>query len=105
MITALLAAALMQATPAPVDCSDTDHQAFAFWVGDWDVSPTGTETVVARSAQELARNELARANEMYSQIFVQFDQGKGSALAVVLFILVTPILVYNIQSLRKERAH
>jgi alpha-glucoside transport system permease protein len=45
------------------------------------------------------------ANEMYSQVFVQFDQGKGSALAVVLFILVTPILIYNIQSLRKERTH
>jgi alpha-glucoside transport system permease protein len=45
------------------------------------------------------------ANEMYSQTFVQFDQGKGSALAVILFILVTPILIYNIRSLRKERAH
>lgn len=45
------------------------------------------------------------ANEMYSQTFVQFDQGKGSALAVVLFLLVTPILIYNIRSLRKERAH
>lgn len=45
------------------------------------------------------------ANEMYSQTFVQFDQGKGSALAVVLFLLVTPILIYNIRSLKKERAH
>lgn len=45
------------------------------------------------------------ANEMYSQTFVQFDQGKGSALAVVLFLLVTPILIYNIRSLRKERAN
>ena len=45
------------------------------------------------------------ANEMYSQTFVQFDQGKGSALSVVLFLLVTPILIYNIQSLRKERAN
>lgn len=45
------------------------------------------------------------ANEMYSQTFVQFDQGKGSALSVVLFLLVTPILVYNIRSLRRERAH
>ena len=45
------------------------------------------------------------ANEMYSQVFVQFDTGKGSALAIVLFLLVTPILVFNIQSLRKERAH
>ena len=45
------------------------------------------------------------ANEMYSQTFVQFDQGKGSALAVVLFLLVTPILIYNIKSLRRERSH
>ncbi len=45
------------------------------------------------------------ANEMYSQIFVQFDQGKGSALAVVLFICVMPILIYNICSIRRERAH
>jgi len=45
------------------------------------------------------------ANEMYSQFFVQFDTGKGSALAIVLFLLVTPILVYNIRSLRMERAH
>ena len=45
------------------------------------------------------------ANEMYSQTFVQFDQGKGSALAVVLFLLVAPILIYNIKSLRKERTH
>ena len=33
------------------------------------------------------------ANEMYSQVFVQFDQGKGSALAVILFLLLTPILI------------
>jgi alpha-glucoside transport system permease protein len=45
------------------------------------------------------------ANEMYSQVFVQFDQGKGSALAIVLFLLVTPILIYNIRSLRRERTH
>ena len=45
------------------------------------------------------------ANEMYSQTFVQFDQGKGSALAVVLFLLVPPILIYNIRSLKKERTH
>ena len=45
------------------------------------------------------------ANEMYSQTFVQFDQCKGSALAVVLFLLVMPILIYNIKSLKKERAH
>lgn len=45
------------------------------------------------------------ANEMYSQIFVQFDAGKGSALAVMLFVSVLPIFIYNIRSLRRERAH
>ena len=45
------------------------------------------------------------ANEMYSQVFVQFDQGKGSALAVALFISVSPILIYNIIHLRRERQH
>lgn len=45
------------------------------------------------------------ANEMYSQVFVQFDQGKGSALAVALFISVSPILIYNIIHLRRERSH
>jgi alpha-glucoside transport system permease protein len=44
------------------------------------------------------------ANEMYSQSFVQFDYGRGSALAVVLFIGVVPLVVYNVIQLRKERA-
>ena len=45
------------------------------------------------------------ANEMYDQVFVQFNQGKGSALAVALFICVTPILTYNVINLRRERQH
>jgi alpha-glucoside transport system permease protein len=45
------------------------------------------------------------ANEMYSQIFVQFDAGKGSALAVMLFLSVTPIFIYNIRSLKRERSN
>lgn len=50
MIHAILFAALLQtAPPAPIDCTDADHTAFDFWVGDWDVSATGTDTVVARS--------------------------------------------------------
>ena len=56
MIHAILFAALLQTAPAaapapppPVDCADPDHSAFNFWIGDWDVSATGTDTVVARS--------------------------------------------------------
>jgi alpha-glucoside transport system permease protein len=44
------------------------------------------------------------ANEMYAQAFVRFEYGRGSALAVILFVLVVPIIVYNIVQLRKERA-
>ena len=44
------------------------------------------------------------ANEMYSQAFVQFDVGRGSALAVVLFLGVIPLVTYNIVQLRRERA-
>jgi alpha-glucoside transport system permease protein len=44
------------------------------------------------------------ANEMYSEVFVRFDQGRGSALAVILFLFVAPILIYNIRNLRRERS-
>jgi alpha-glucoside transport system permease protein len=43
------------------------------------------------------------ANEMYAQAFVAFDVGRGSALAVVLFVGVVPLIVYNVVQLRKER--
>lgn len=43
------------------------------------------------------------ANEMYARSFVQYDQGKGSALAVVLFLLVTPVVIFNIRALLKAR--
>jgi alpha-glucoside transport system permease protein len=44
------------------------------------------------------------ANEMYAQAFVQFDVGRGSALAVVLFVAVVPLIIYNVVQLRKERS-
>lgn len=43
------------------------------------------------------------ANEMYSQSFVQDNLGRGSALAVILFAGVLPLVIYNIIVLRKER--
>jgi alpha-glucoside transport system permease protein len=45
------------------------------------------------------------ANEMYSQSFVQDSKGRGSALAVILFVAVLPLVGYNIVQLRRERAH
>jgi len=44
------------------------------------------------------------ANEMYAQSFVQFDYGRGSALAVVLFVAVVPLIIYNVVQLRKEQS-
>jgi alpha-glucoside transport system permease protein len=44
------------------------------------------------------------ANKMYSQSFVEFNNGRGSALAVILFLAVLPLVGYNIVQLRRERA-
>jgi len=44
------------------------------------------------------------ANEFYSQTFRADDQGLGAALAVLLFILVIPIVVYNVRQLRASEA-
>jgi alpha-glucoside transport system permease protein len=44
------------------------------------------------------------ANEFYSQSFRADNQGLGAALAVLLFILVVPIVVYNIRQLRASEA-
>jgi alpha-glucoside transport system permease protein len=43
------------------------------------------------------------ANEMYTQAFNRGEFGQGSALAVVLFIMVMPIVIYNVRSMRKQR--
>lgn len=44
------------------------------------------------------------ANEFYSQTFSSANQGLGAALAVVLFILVIPIIVYNVRQMRRSEA-
>jgi alpha-glucoside transport system permease protein len=40
------------------------------------------------------------ANEFYTQSFRQFNFGLGAALAVLLFVLVIPIIAYNVRQLR-----
>jgi alpha-glucoside transport system permease protein len=42
------------------------------------------------------------AFEMYNQAFRYFDDGKGSALAVFLFLLVVPIVIYQVRTLRQR---
>jgi alpha-glucoside transport system permease protein len=41
--------------------------------------------------------------EMYNQTFVIRNTGRGAALAIILFLGVSPILAYNIRILRRER--
>jgi len=41
------------------------------------------------------------ANEFYTQAFRANDRGLGAALAVLLFVLVVPIVIYNVIQLRK----
>ncbi|MCG5449962.1 MULTISPECIES: carbohydrate ABC transporter permease [Micromonospora] len=43
------------------------------------------------------------ANEMYNQAFRYSENGRGSALAVFLFILVIPVVIYQIRNLRQQR--
>ncbi|MBU2664556.1 sugar ABC transporter permease [Actinoplanes bogorensis] len=44
------------------------------------------------------------ANEFYRQTFNADNQGLGAALATLLFVLVIPIVWYNIRSLRQSEA-
>jgi alpha-glucoside transport system permease protein len=49
-------------------------------------------------------NTSVIANEFYSQTFRAANQGLGSALAVLLFVLVIPIIWYNIRQVRSSEA-
>ncbi len=44
------------------------------------------------------------AYDFYVQSFRSFDSGLGAALAVLLFVLVMPIVIYNIRQMRKVEA-
>ena len=44
------------------------------------------------------------ANEFYVQSFRSFDFALGAALAVLIFILVTPIVIYNVRQMRRLEA-
>ena len=44
------------------------------------------------------------ARQMYGDLFVTSQVSRGSSLAVLLFIFVLPLVIYNVVQLRKERA-
>lgn len=43
------------------------------------------------------------ANEMYTQAFRANEPGRGAALALVLFLMVMPVVVYNARVLKKQK--
>ncbi|WP_425845563.1 carbohydrate ABC transporter permease [Agrococcus sp. TSP3-2-1] len=44
------------------------------------------------------------ANEMYTQAFRSGEPGRGAALALILFVMVMPIVIYNIRVLNQQKA-
>ncbi len=44
------------------------------------------------------------ARQMYDDLFVTFQSGRGAALAVILFACVVPLVAYNIRQIRRQRA-
>jgi len=48
-------------------------------------------------------NTSVVANEMYTQAFRASEIGRGSALALILLVLVLPIIIYNVNVLRRQR--
>lgn len=65
MLTAILILAAQTAAPAPPAppppnaCATPQHRQFDFWVGAWDVYPTGTNQLIAHSLIERRYNGCA----------------------------------------------
>jgi ABC-type sugar transport system permease subunit len=49
-------------------------------------------------------NTSVVANEMYTQAFRAGEPGRGAALALILFVMVLPIVVYNVRILNQQKA-
>jgi alpha-glucoside transport system permease protein len=57
---------------------------------------------IVRTMTAGANNTSVIANEMYTQ-FRSFEAGRSAAFAVILFVLVMPIVIYNAIQLKKQR--
>jgi alpha-glucoside transport system permease protein len=57
---------------------------------------------IVRTMTAGANNTSVIANEMYTQ-FRSFETGRSAAFAVILFLLVLPIVIYNARQLKKQR--
>ncbi|MCS5713852.1 sugar ABC transporter permease [Herbiconiux sp. CPCC 205716] len=57
---------------------------------------------IVRTMTAGANETSVLANEMYTQ-FKNFEYGRSAAFAVILFILVMPIVIYNARQIKKQR--
>lgn len=57
---------------------------------------------IVRTMTAGANNTSVIANEMYTQ-FRSFEAGRSAAFAVILFVLVLPIVIYNARQLKLQR--
>lgn len=57
---------------------------------------------IVRTMTAGANNTSVIANEMYTQLR-SFESGRSAAFAVVLFVLVLPLVIYNAVQLKKQR--
>ncbi|WP_424464044.1 carbohydrate ABC transporter permease [Pseudoclavibacter helvolus] len=57
---------------------------------------------IVRTMTAGANDTSVIANEMYTQ-FKTFETGRSAAFAVVLFVLVLPIIIYNANQMKKQR--
>ncbi|MDX2376832.1 sugar ABC transporter permease [Microbacterium sp. LRZ72] len=57
---------------------------------------------IVRTMTAGANNTSVIANEMYTQ-FRSFETGRSAAFAVILFLLVMPIIIYNARQLQKQK--
>lgn len=57
---------------------------------------------IVRTMTAGANGTSVIANEMYTQ-FRNFEQGRSAAFAVVLFLMVMPIVIYNARQIQKQR--
>lgn len=48
-------------------------------------------------------NTSVVANEMYTQAFRAVQPGRGAALALILFVMVLPIVIYNVRVMRQQK--
>jgi alpha-glucoside transport system permease protein len=57
---------------------------------------------IVRTMTAGANETSVIANEMYTQ-FKTFELGRSAAFAVVLFLMVMPIVIYNARQIKKQR--